>query len=179
MMSVLLRFLGISSTAPDREAEHASLDRIAAKLETLPEDRGRLFACFAYVLARVAHADLQFESGELAAMQDVLQRCAGVSADEARIVVEIAQSEVDELGATQNYLVTREFGRLSSPAERMQLLECLYAVAAADDSITGDESVEIMNIAEEIGLSRQDAVAVRSRFREKLATMRPLQGEQR
>jgi hypothetical protein len=43
--------------------------------------------------------------------------------------------------------------------------------------ITGDESNEVVSIAEEIGLSRADAVALRSRFRDKLAEFRKLQGE--
>jgi uncharacterized tellurite resistance protein B-like protein len=74
-------------------------------------------------------------------------------------------------------LVTREFGRLSDTGEKIQLLECLYAVAAADGVITGDETNEVASIAEEIGLSRADATALRSRFRDKLAEFQKLKGE--
>lgn len=178
-MSVLLRFLGIDSSRSPEGGDDASLARIAAELEALPSDRARFYAAFAYVLARVAHADLRIDDEEVASMEQTLQQCAGIPAEEARLVAHIAKLEVDHLGGTQNYLVTREFGRMSSPAERIQLLECLYAVAAADEVISGPESVEIMNIAEEIGLSRQDALAVRSAFRDKLAEMRPLRGERR
>jgi uncharacterized tellurite resistance protein B-like protein len=176
-MSVLLRFLGIEPDPTPGGGEDASLARIAARLEGLPADRARFFACFAYVLARVAHADLRFEDEEVGAMQDVLRQFAGIGGDEARIVVDIARAEVDRLGGTQNYLVTRAFGELATQEEKLQLLECLYAVAAADDVITGAESSEIVGVAEEIGLTRQDALAVRARFRDKLAELRPLRGE--
>lgn len=178
-MSLLLRFLGVSSETPAEHLGHESVGRIAAALDGLPPDRARLYACFAYVLARVAGADLRVRADERAAMEETLVRCAGIPAAEARVVVDIAQGEVDRLGATNNYIVTREFGRLGTAEEKRQLIECLFAVAAADDVITGDESSEITLIAKEIGLAHAEVLAVRSHFREKLAELRPLRGEKR
>ena len=173
----LLRFLGIRIESTTVRGEEASLARIASELERLDPARARFFAAFAYVLARVAGADLRFEAEEAEVMEETLVRCADIDASEARLVVSIAQAEVDAIGGTHNYIVTREFGRMSSGEERMQLLECLFAVAAADDVITGDETNEIIAIAQEIGLTREDALAVRSSFRDKLAEMRKLPGE--
>jgi uncharacterized tellurite resistance protein B-like protein len=103
----------------------------------------------------------------------------GIAEPEARLAIEIARARMEDLEASHNYLITREFGKLSETAEKIQLLECLYAVAAADGVITGDESNEVASIAEEIGLSRADAIALRSRFRDKLAEFRQLRGERR
>ena len=44
------------------------------------------------------------------------------------------------LGGTENYVVTREFRRISSPVQRAQLLECLFAVAASDGEISVSET---------------------------------------
>ncbi len=85
---------------------------------------------------------------------------------------------MEELGGTQNYIVTREFKVLATRSERIALLECLYSVAAADDLITGDESTEIRNIALECGLTHEDVLATRSRFKDKLAEFRRLASEQ-
>ena len=178
-MSLLLRFLGVTIETPAQHAGRESLDRIASALDRLPAERARLYACFAYVLARVAGADLRTAPGELASIEETLVRCAGIPENEARVVTEIAHGEVDQLGATNNYIVTREFGRLSTADEKLQLLECLFSVAAADDLITGDESTEIMLIAKEIGLAHAEVLAARSRFRDKLAELRPLAGERR
>jgi uncharacterized tellurite resistance protein B-like protein len=146
-------------------------------LEGLEPKRARFFAAFAYVLARVAGADLRVEAEETESMVATLAELTAISEDEARLAVRIASSRMDDLEATHNYLVTREFGKLSDTAEKIQLIECLYAVAAADGTITGDESNEVAGIAEEIGLSRPDAVALRSRFRDKLAEFQKLDGE--
>ena len=59
----------------------------------------------------------------------------------------------------------------------LALLRCLFTVAAADGLITGDESNEIMSIGEEIGLARGDVMALRGEFRDSLAELRKLPGE--
>jgi len=180
-MPNLLRFLGISRGAELERGEQAdeALDPIASTLEGLEPDRARFFAAFAYVLARVAGSDLRVEASETESMVETLSALTGIGDSEARLVAEIACSRMEDLEASHNYLVTREFGRLSETAEKIQLLECLYALAAADGVITGDESEEVASIAEEIGLSRADALALRSRFRDKLAEFRKLRGENR
>jgi len=178
-MPNLLRFLGLARNAGPDASEQAdeALHPIVEALEGLEPKRARFFAAFTYVLARVAGADLRMEAEETESMVATLAELTGVPQDEARLVVQIASSRMDDLEATHNYLVTREFGKLSDAAEKIQLIECLYTVAAADGTITGDESNEVASIAEEIGLSRGDAIALRSRFREKLAEFRKLEGE--
>jgi len=176
-MSRLLRFLGIANEDADRRAPKNPIEHIAGELDSLPPDRARFFAAFAYVLARVAGADLAVKDSEHGEMRAILERVAGLNADDAKLVVEIASSHMEELGGTQNYLVTREFKAMSSPAERVALLECLYSVAAADDLITGDESTEIRNIALECGLSQEDILRTRVQFKDRLAEFRRLTGE--
>ena len=56
--------------------------------------------------------------------------------------------------------------------ERVQLLDCAFAVAAADGAITAVETNECMRVAEELGFTREEALAVRSRFRDKLTLLR-------
>ena len=176
-MPNLLRFLGMAERPGPAEPADEALHPIASALDGLDPERARFFAAFAYVLARVAGADLRLEATETDAMVDTLAALAGLDPDEARLVVDIACASMDDLEASHNYLVTREFGRLSSTPEKIQLLKCLYTVAAADGIITGDESNEVASIAEEIGLSRADATALRSGFRDKLAEFRKLRGE--
>jgi uncharacterized tellurite resistance protein B-like protein len=73
------------------------------------------------------------------------------------------------LGGTENYVVTREFRENSTLEQRGQLLQCLYAVAAADGTISSVESSEIVGIAEELGFTRMEANALRSQYRAKLS----------
>jgi uncharacterized tellurite resistance protein B-like protein len=166
----LLRFLGVAKEAPESgAAETKSVREIAAKLERLPAESARFLAGFAYVLARVANADLQIAPAEADEMRRTVRVLAGLSPDEADLVVEIAKSQARLLGGTENYVVTREFRRNSTPLQRAQLLECLYAVTAADGTISSAESREIANVAEELGFTRAEANALRTKYREKLA----------
>ena len=58
---------------------------------------------------------------------------------------------------------------LSTRAQRGKLLQCLYAVAAADGTISTEESAEIVLIGEELGFTRAEANSLRGTYREKLA----------
>jgi uncharacterized tellurite resistance protein B-like protein len=166
----LLRFLGIAKTDPALAAsETRTVREIAAKLERLPPETARFLAGFAYVLARVANADLVIAEAEADEMRSTVRLLAGLSADETDLVVEIAKSQARLLGGTENYVVTREFRRTSTPLQRAQLLECLYAVTAADGTISSAESREIANVAEELGFTRAEANALRTKYRDKLA----------
>jgi uncharacterized tellurite resistance protein B-like protein len=166
----LLRFLGISGAgAPDAENETATVRRISDRLDRLDAEVARYLAAFAYVLARVANADLSFAEEETALMHEVVRDLGELSDGEAELVVEIAKSQAKLLGGTENYVVTREFRRLSTRAQRGRLLDCLFGVAAADGTISGDEDREILAIGEELGFTRPEITALRSRYRDKLS----------
>lgn len=165
----LLRFLGIGGAGQDDRSAPETVRRIASQLDRLPPDKARYLAGFAYVLARVAQADLKIEDSEVAEMERIVREVAQLAEAEAALVVQIAKHQAAHLGGTENYVVTRQFREASSREQRGSLLECLYEVAAADGSITPDEQSEIMQIAEELGFTRPETIALRSRFKDKLS----------
>ena len=142
--------------------------------EQLPPERARFLAAFAYVLARVAHADLHISETETAAMQEAVAGVAGLAPEETALAVEIAKSQARLLGGTENYVVTRRFRELSQREERVRLVECLYAVAAADGTISRAESAEIARISEELGFLPAEAIAIRAPWRDQLAEFQGL-----
>jgi uncharacterized tellurite resistance protein B-like protein len=165
-------FPGANADADEGAGDTESVRRIAARLAQLPAEDARFLAAFAYVLARLANADLAIDEAESLEMERLVAETAGLGREEAALAVEIAKSQTRLLGGTENYVVTREFRRVSSPAERTRLVECLYAVAAADRWITNVETSEIAAIADELGLAREELAAVRSRYRDKIAALR-------
>ena len=172
-VSFLQRILG-AATRSDPRGETETVRRIAARLERLPQPRARQLAAFAYVLARVANSDLRISEAETDAMLTLVREHAGLSEEEAALAVEIAKSQTRLLGGTENYVVTREFREISTRDERVRLLHCLYAVAAADGTIAGAESAEIAKIAEELGFLREEALALRAPWRDKLSEFQAL-----
>jgi uncharacterized tellurite resistance protein B-like protein len=172
-MGFLDRLLGKGASG-GASGETETVRRIAARLERLEPDRARHLAAFAYVLARVANADLRITETETDRMLALVREHAGLSEEEAALAVEIAKSQTRLLGGTENYVVTREFREVSTREERVRLLECLYAVAAADGRIDGIESTEVTKIAEELGFLREEAIAMRAAWRDKLSEMQGL-----
>jgi uncharacterized tellurite resistance protein B-like protein len=165
----LLKFLGIGESESPERGETETVRRIAGQLDRLPPEKAKHLASFAYVLARIAHADLEIDASEVAAMERIVKELAHLSDSEAALVVQIAKSQAKHLGGTENYVVTRAFRQSATKEQRGELLDCIYAVAAADGSITGDEQAEILAIAEELGFTRPEANALRAAYKDKLS----------
>ncbi len=179
-MSSLSRFLknglGIGTEAQKRELTK-SVQLIAERLASFEPERAHFLAAFAYILARVAHADMRIEPAEIEEMERSIRGLAELPEREAAVVVELAISQADDLGGTDDYLVTREFRKLADRATRARLMRALLAVAAADDSIGSAESREILSVGEELGFTRLEINGLRLEWRDKLAELSKLPSE--
>ncbi len=167
-MSILKKLLGLARQEPaDSPASNTeSVRRIVSRLEQLEPERARFVAAFAYILGRVAHADLEISEAESRAMEALVQEHGGLAEDQALLVVEIAKSQNRLFGGTENFLVTREFKEIADREERLRLLDCLFAVSAADDSVSIVEEEQVRSISSELGLSHKEYVEVRARYSE-------------
>ncbi|HEV8490133.1 MAG TPA: TerB family tellurite resistance protein [Candidatus Limnocylindrales bacterium] len=155
-------------------AETATVRRIVARLEKLPPAEARYLAAFAYIMSRAAHADLDISEAETAAMERYVVELGGLDESQAVVVVEMAKLQARLHGATEDFLVTREFGRIATEEQKLALLRCCFAVGAADDSISADEASVVNQIARELDLSREQLNAVRKEFHERLSAIQAL-----
>jgi len=164
-MSILKKLLGVPATEGGTEsADTETVRKIAARLEKLDPERARYVAAFAYILGRVAHADLDISAEESQAMESLVQKHGGLPEDQVVLVVEIAKSQNRLFGGTENFLVTREFGEIASAKQKLQLLDCLFAVSAADGAVSIAEEEQARRIASELGLTHQQYVEARARY---------------
>jgi uncharacterized tellurite resistance protein B-like protein len=166
----ILRWLGIAPAREERDTD--AVHRIVRELESMDPARARWLALFAFLLARVADVDLAVSEAETSEMERVVERIGGVPASQAALAVQIAKAENRLLGSTQNFLAAREFRDLASPEEKTDLLYCLFAVAAADDSISVPEEETVRQIAKELLVSNDEYLAIRSTWRDKRAVLR-------
>ncbi len=157
---------------PDADSDVETIRRISDQLEQLEGDGARFVACFAYVLGRVAHADLDISDDEMLAMEKLIAEHAGLDAAQAALAVRIASQRNELFGSTDNFLVTRTFAELASVEERRALLDCLYAVSAADGSISAEEDHEIRRISSELMLEHKEFIAARARYAEFLTLLK-------
>ena len=169
--------LGSNERAAGTAGDTDTVRRIVGELEALEPERARYIAAFAYILGRVAHADQEISREETAEMEAIVARLGHLPDEQAVLVVQIAKSQNRLFGHTENFLVTREFAEIASPEQRTELLDCLFAVSVADDSISASEEAQIRQIASELGFSHRDFVLARRQYSDKREVMRSFRGE--
>jgi uncharacterized tellurite resistance protein B-like protein len=171
----LLRFLGLSDSSEREDAsdDTETVRRIVAELERLDPAQARYVAGFAYVLSRAAAADLRISDEETEKMVEILQRLGHLSEEQAVLVVAIAKSRSRLFGGTEDFLVTRQFREISTADQRRELLDCLFAVSAADNSVSSAEEAQIRQIASELGFEHQDYIQARMAYASHRSVFQP------
>jgi len=171
----ILDFLGWGKQDPQRDsssAETETVRRIVEKLDHLEPDRARFVAAFAFVLSRVAGADMRVSTDETRAMERIVGEYGGLSEDQAILVVQMAKNQNLLFGGTENYLVTRELNRIADREQKKAIIDCLFAVSAADDSISSVEGNVIREITDQLKLEHKDYIESRSKYRDYLAVLK-------
>ena len=135
--------------------------KIVRQLDSLEPQRARFIAAFAYILSRVARADMNISDAETNEMERQVIRLSGLPEEQAVLVVQIAKTQATLFGGTENFLVTQEFKELANLEQRLSLLDCLFAVAAADNVISAIEEREIRLINDELQLTHDQFIAAR------------------
>ena len=179
----ILELLGVGGRGANAQASvsgHGDTDtvrRIVSELAALEPARARFLAAFAYVLSRVAHADSHISKDETEAMREILQKLGHLPDAQAVLVVEIAKGQARLFGGTENYLVTREFREIATDAQRLELLDCLFAVSASDGAISAAEESQAGQIAKELGFAQQEYAAALAAHAEHRTVLRSLRAK--
>jgi uncharacterized tellurite resistance protein B-like protein len=164
----ILDLLGFRRAAAREETgDTETVRKIIRELESLPPEKARYVAAFAFILARVAHADLDISEEETRRMEQILLGLGHLPVEQAVLAVQIAKAQHRLAGGTESFLVTREFKEVATREQCRELLDCLFAVSAADDSISAPEEAQIRQIASELGFSLGEMVEIRSAWSHK------------
>ena len=179
-MSFLDRLVRAPSSDPvvDRPAatsiagETETVRRIVARLDSLPAERARFLAGFAYILARAAHADLDISGAETTVMESAVHELGELDEAQAVLVVQMAKLQSRTKFGTEDYLVTREFAGFATDDQKLAVLRACFVVGAADDEISSDEAQIINGIAKELGVDRATLNAVREQYVDQFTAIR-------
>jgi uncharacterized tellurite resistance protein B-like protein len=166
----LLRFFGLEpQESSPASGDPETLRKIVSALDSLPVERARYVAALAAMLSRVARADFVISEEETREMERIVTEIGHLTPEQAILVVQMAKTQNLLFGATENFLVTREFGKMATPEQKIDVLRCLFAVSAADQSISGDEEHVTRQIARELLIEHEDYIKVRTDFRQYLS----------
>ena len=149
-MSPLRRWLALRTANPDSGEEMSA--EVTGSLDGLQPKHARFLSAYAAVLARVAYIDREISPEESEVMVRIIERVDDISPKDARLIVAIANEGARRLGTRAGREATQLFGAFATRAQRVGLLRCLFAVAAAHEGVSGDELEEIEAIGRELGL---------------------------
>jgi uncharacterized tellurite resistance protein B-like protein len=85
----------------------------------------------------------------------------------------MARSQNELFGFSDDFVVARELQQTASRDQKLEILDCLFAVSAADDEISTVEDNEIRRISSELRLKHGDFIGVRSNWKKYLAVLKP------
>jgi tellurite resistance protein len=110
-------------------------------------------------------------------MEELVAEVGKLPAEQAVLVVEIAKAQNRLFGHTENFQVSRELRELADEGQRRRLLDCLFAVSAAEGGISAEEESQVRQIASELGFSHGEYVAARAAWAAHRTVLRGLRPE--
>ena len=158
----------------DGAGDTATVRRIVARLEAMPPEQARFLAAAAYTLARAANADLDISDEETAAIEHELQAHESIDEATAVLVTEMAKLQAKTVGGTEDYVVTREFKGLSTEDQRLNMARACFTIAAANGSISAEESAVANEIATELDIDTATLAALRAEFTDQMSAVQEL-----
>jgi uncharacterized tellurite resistance protein B-like protein len=168
----MLRWLAekIVSNAPEGGT---ALGRIVrAQMADSDHDGATIVAAIAGLLGTVAYADRSYAPVEEERIRDELGRVGGLTTAGVDAICAVLRQHIVEISTIEAPVYARELLELADRDLRLQVLDALVDLAAADDEITVAETNVLRLTATALGLSQQDYNASQSRHREKLKVLR-------
>jgi uncharacterized tellurite resistance protein B-like protein len=122
----------------------------------LSEKQLRTLSLAGGIMAQIAHINPQITDDEVGRMVDALETYWHLSTEQAAFVASVAISETASL--LDRYRLTREFADACTYEERVEFLDVLFAVAAADGMASYEEIEEIRQITQILKLTHEEFI---------------------
>jgi len=172
-MKSLLQKIGLMRSSSETLKPVTSLGSdILARLGSSDPDRVRYLAALGGLMGRIANADGDISTEEKARIESILDTYVELDKNEAEMVTLLIDERTKSLHGLENHLYTQELNELIDHDKKLEVLSCLFAVAAADDTISAEENSAVEVIAKGLLLSHRDFISVRSIYRKHLSVLK-------
>ncbi|HEY3234953.1 MAG TPA: TerB family tellurite resistance protein [Polyangiaceae bacterium] len=128
------------------------------------------------LLGAVAYGDHSYSSEEEARIRAELGRVRGMTAAGVDTICAVLRRHIVELSTVQAPRYTRVLVELADRELRLQVLELLVDLAAADGSVSLSETNLLRQLATSLGLDQSDYNQLQVKHRERLAVLRSPSG---
>lgn len=132
----------------------------AAEEPPSPERReGSVHKAAAVLLLEMAGADDEFSEEERRHILSILQREYGLTEEEALTLAEEAEEEREK--SLDLYYFTEQINREFSRDEKIRMVELLWEVVFADETLTGHEDYLIHTLTKLLGLDHRELIGAK------------------
>jgi uncharacterized tellurite resistance protein B-like protein len=171
----LMKIFGMGKGAQKPDSD---LGRLFNGIETIlagaTDSEVKWVTAYAGLLGKVAYADMDVSQEEIKRIGKVLTHVLHLSSVDAERILEIMQQHHAELYSIEDYIYVRLINEACGKDEKLALVEAMFTVAAADESVSGAEDAVIRVVSNGLQLSHKDFVQVRARFSAHLDVLKGL-----
>jgi uncharacterized tellurite resistance protein B-like protein len=160
-----------SKRAADDPEGHALASAVREHLPDADEDTRAIVTALAGLLGGVAYADRDYGTGEENFVRAQLERVQGLSSRGIGAILAALRDHIVDIATTQAPRYSRTLRELADRELRLQVLDMLVELAAADERISHDEVVLLRTTATSLGLDQSDYNAVQAKHRDKLGVL--------
>lgn len=157
---------------PTATVDAELLDVVRQHMPGADETEVRVIAAVAGLFACVAHADRDYTTDEAAEIRRHLGHVHDLPPTAADAISALLDRSAAALAHHGPHVHTRAIKEHTERTARVEVLEVLMDIAAADASITLAETELLRQIATLLGLSADDYLHAQSRHRDKLEVLR-------
>lgn len=168
------RWLRSAPRASAPEGAERLLDAVRTELRGADEETVQVVAAISGLLGAVAYADREYSAGEEARVRAELARVHGMTEAGIDAICAVLRAHVVEFSTVQAPRFARALLELADRELRVEVLETLVELAAADGAIEVAEVNVLRLLTTALGLSQDDYNAAQAKHRDRiLALSRP------
>jgi uncharacterized tellurite resistance protein B-like protein len=152
--------------------DEALLEIVRAHMPDAPEDEVRIVAAVAGLVGCVAYADGEYRPDEAREVERLLGRVHDLPRAAVDAICALLDARIAELSRGEVHEHARAIKRGTAREARIEVLEVLMDLAAADGEITVEETELLRRVAKLLGLTVDEYVNAQARHRDKLSVLR-------
>lgn len=167
-----LRFLAEIFGSEKTQAA-SDLERVVrAQVKGAEEDTLRLIVAAAGLLGTVAYADRDYSEAEERRIRVELARIPKLGEGAVDAVCAVLREHIVTIATVEAPIYARTLRDFTSREQRVEVLDILLDLAAADQEITSMETNLLRQTVAALGLTQDDYNASQARHRDKLAVLK-------
>ncbi len=165
------RWLNRASVVQELQGAEQLETTVRAELAGADQETVLVVTAIVGLLGAVAYADSDYSIQEQARVREELTRIEGMTPAGVEAVCAALKRHILEIATVQSPRYSRMLRELADQELRIQVLEMLVALAAADDIITSAETNVMRQITTALGLTQRDYNAAQAKYRDRLAVL--------